>query len=95
VDTQSNNNINMMAMTLPVFDGVNLQVDAGSAEDYLHLRSRQLSALTHVMAGESFYGWNNSIKVGVASLASSLADEVDNLIPLVMREARRPQGNSA
>lgn len=91
--SQSNNNSNtMLSQQFAVFGGINLQVDEGCAEDYLHMRARQLAALAQIMASESFFCRSKPIKVNVASLMSSLADEVDNLVPLAIQEARKSQG---
>lgn len=89
MNTQSINNDNTGAGAVYFFNGVHVQVDDGYAEDYLCLRARQLVALARITTTEGFANWNGTVRSDVASLVSNLAEEVQQLIPLAMREAHK------
>lgn len=77
--------------------GVNLLVHA-SAVDHCNMRAKQLAALLRLMSGtglENFAGAGQETQDGVLWLASSLADEVVRMLPLVEIEAARHPGQAA
>lgn len=76
--------------------GVKLLVHA-SAVDHCNMRAKQLAALLRIMSGtgvENFAGAGQETQDGVLWLASSLADEVLRMLPLVEIEAARRPGQA-
>lgn len=69
--------------------GISLTVHQ-NAEDHCTMRAMQLAALLRLVSGvgfDSFLSATTPTKDGVLWLASSLADEVQRLLPLVSAEA--------
>lgn len=71
--------------------GINLVVHA-SAMDHCSMRTTQLAALLRLISAtgvDTFLGTDRATKDGVLWLASSLADEVQRMLPLVELETSR------
>ncbi|MFC0169667.1 hypothetical protein ACFFKC_16400 [Pseudoduganella danionis] len=68
--------------------GVRLIVHA-SAEDHCNMRASQLASLLRLISADgldAFLGQDRATKDGVLWLASSLADEVERMLPVVSLE---------
>jgi len=71
--------------------GISLTVHA-SAIDHCNMRAAQLAALLHLISAngvDTFLREDRATKDGLLWLASSLADEVQRMLPLVEVEASR------
>ena len=70
------------------FPGVHVTVSNEDVGDYLAMKSAQLTALTGMMAGEYFDHQSATVRSNIKWLASSLASEIDRIIPIALLEAR-------
>jgi hypothetical protein len=76
-------------------NGAQVSVERGDARSYAEMRAAQLSALLHMTYGggqEAFQTLNETLQDNLLWLASTLADELGHLIPLVADEARTKGG---
>lgn len=71
------------------FPGVNVSVSDGDAGDYLAMLAAQLAAVHSLMAMEGFELQSAETKTYALCLASGLADKVNNMIPIALREASK------
>jgi hypothetical protein len=91
-----NRSMNAALDTYEIYGAVHVQVEQGSAQDYAHMRAKQLSALLHMTYGggeEAFQTLSSELQNNYLWLASSIADELGNLLPLVAKEARAMRGS--
>lgn len=76
-------------VSITSFAGVKVLISNGSAGDYLAMRAAHLAALMKVMSLEGFELQSVDTKNHVRWLASTLAEEVNQIIPHALREAGR------
>nr|WP_315467283.1 hypothetical protein [uncultured Undibacterium sp.] len=73
--------------------GIDLVVtNQGGASDYCEMRAAQLSALTTIVCGdgyETFKRYNEEIQSDVLFLINGLAQEIQQLIPIVCLEEEK------
>jgi hypothetical protein len=69
------------------FPGVQISIYEGDAGDYLAMRGAQLAALIALFAAEGFEHQPSSVKNNVRWLASNLADEINHVIPIALKDA--------
>jgi hypothetical protein len=79
----------LLGGTFSDFPGVHVFVREGDASDYLAMRGAQLAALICLVAMEGFESQSIETKTNVRWLASTLANEVNHMIPIALREASR------
>lgn len=72
-----------------VFPGIEVSVTDGDAADFLAMKSAQLAALTHLFSCEGFEHQAEATKDHLRWLVCSLADEVNHLIPIALKEAAK------
>lgn len=68
---------------------VQISVRHKGAVDYASMRAAQLNALLHLTygaGGDEFRKWSNEIQDNVMWLASTLADEIEHLIPIIRED---------
>lgn len=71
-------------------DGVTLVISGAGAYDHCLMRAAQLSALTNILSGDGFVTfelYSDTVKDNVMWLVSSLACELEAMLPIVRKEA--------
>lgn len=70
-------------------NGAIVSIPAGGAQDFAQMRATQLSALSSMMQVEAFEHFSSEIKSNIHWLASTLSDEIQALIPIVISDVKR------
>ena len=69
------------------FPGIQVLVYEGDSGDYLAMRAAQLCALMTLFSAEGFDKQSADTKDNARWLASSLASEINHLVPIALKDA--------